>query len=65
MELSAQQPICGGVCGIVFDMLEVKVEHHKLVGLLQLLDVLEWKWDNIFMDFVVSLPITQKKFDSI
>jgi len=31
------------------------------VGLLQPLDVPEWKWDSVSMDFVVSLPLTQWK----
>ncbi|XP_073223383.1 uncharacterized protein [Cicer arietinum] len=44
---------------------KAKVEHQKPVGLLQSLDVPVWKWDSISMDFVVALPKTQKKFDSI
>ena len=31
---------------------QVKVEHQKLVGLLQPLPIPEWKWEMITMDFV-------------
>jgi hypothetical protein len=43
----------------------VKAEHQRPVGLLQLLKVLEWKWEDIGMDFIVGLPRTQKWYDSI
>jgi hypothetical protein len=33
--------------------------------LLQLLRISEWKWDDISMDFIVGLPLTARKFDSI
>jgi hypothetical protein len=42
-----------------------KIEHQKPSGLMQLLFVPEWKWDNISMDFVGALPKTVKGFDSI
>lgn len=35
-----------------------KVEHQKLYGLMQPLEIPEWKWDNISMDFVTGLPNT-------
>src|ERR1044072_9162582 len=44
---------------------KAKVEHQKPAGKLQSLDVPEWKWDNISMDFVTALPLTRKKFDAI
>ncbi|XP_050919640.1 uncharacterized protein LOC127137200 [Lathyrus oleraceus] len=42
-----------------------KVEHQRPGGLMQLLDVPEWKWDNISMDFVTGLPNTAKGNDVI
>jgi len=33
--------------------------------MLQSLDIPEWKWDSIVMNFVVGLPRTIQKFDSI
>jgi hypothetical protein len=35
---------------------QVKAEHQRPVGPLQPLSILEWKWDQIDMDFVVGLP---------
>jgi hypothetical protein len=34
-------------------------------GLLQSLSILEWKWDDISIDFIMGLPMTTFKFDSI
>ena len=44
---------------------QVKAEHQKPAGTLQNLDVPEWKWDMITMDFVVGLLKTQKGYNSI
>ena len=44
---------------------KAKIEHQKPAGMLQSLDIPEWKWDSIAMDFVVGLPRTVQKFDSI
>ena len=44
---------------------QVKVEHQRLAGKLQNLDIPEWKWDKITMDFIVGLPRTLKGYDSI
>ena len=42
-----------------------KIEHYKLMGLMQPLSIPEWKWDNVSMDFVSGLPKTAKGNDSI
>jgi IS30 family transposase len=43
----------------------VKAEHQRPAGLLQLMKILEWKWDEIGMDFITGLPRTQCGYDSI
>jgi hypothetical protein len=43
----------------------VKVEHQRPVRLLQPLKILESKWEEIGMDFMVRLPRTQVEYDSI
>lgn len=42
-----------------------KVEHQKPAGMMVPLDVPEWKWDSISMDFVTSLPNTPRGSDAI
>ena len=37
---------------------QVKAEHQKPAGLLQPLEVAEWKWEHVTMDFVTNLPWT-------
>jgi hypothetical protein len=37
----------------------------KPTELLQPLSILEWKWDNISMNFIVGLPMIAHKFDLI
>jgi hypothetical protein len=43
----------------------VKVEHQRPTRLLQPLKILEWKWEEIRIDFIVGLPHTQAGYDSI
>jgi hypothetical protein len=44
---------------------KVKADYMKPGGLLQLISIPEWKWDNISLDFIVCLPMTAHKFDLI
>jgi hypothetical protein len=44
---------------------KVKADYMKPGGLLQLLSILEWKWDDIRKYFIVGLPLTARKFHSI
>jgi hypothetical protein len=43
----------------------VKAEHQQPARLLQPLQVLEQKWEEISMDFIVGLPRMQLGYDSI
>jgi hypothetical protein len=43
----------------------VKAEHQWPARLLQPLQVPEWKWEDIAMDFIMGLPRTQSGYDSI
>jgi hypothetical protein len=44
---------------------KVKANYMKPGGLLQPLSILDWKWEDIGMDFIVGLPLTAYKSDSI
>ncbi|GKC20188.1 putative reverse transcriptase domain-containing protein, partial [Tanacetum coccineum] len=43
----------------------VKAEHQKPSGLLVQLEIPEWKWEKITMDFVTKLPRTANSYDTI
>ena len=43
----------------------VKAIHLKSARLLQLLPILGWKWEEISMDFIIGLPLTQQGHNSI
>jgi len=44
---------------------KVKIEHQRSGGTLEPLDIRQWKWDNISMDFVTHLPKPMRRHDSI
>jgi hypothetical protein len=44
---------------------KVKAEHQRLARLLQPMQIPEWKWEEVGMDFIVGLPRTQSGYDSI
>ena len=44
---------------------QVKVEHHKLAGLLKQLEVAKWKWEHVTMDLVTHLPWTPRRHDAV
>jgi hypothetical protein len=58
---------CETACYVVeCDMCRrVKADHMSSVGLLQPLSIPAWKWEDISMDFIVFLPLTSRKFNSI
>jgi hypothetical protein len=49
-------------CG-VYQM--VKAEHKRPAGLLKPLEIPEWKWKHITIDFVIGLPRTPRGKDAI
>ena len=44
---------------------QIKAEHQKSAELLQSLEVAEWKWEHVTMDFVTHLSRTQQKHDAV
>jgi hypothetical protein len=43
----------------------IKASHLKTACQMQPLSIPAWKWDDISMDFIVGLPLTARKHDSI
>ena len=43
----------------------VKAEHQRPAGLVQPMKIPKWKWEEVRMDFIVALPRTQRRYDSI
>ena len=44
---------------------QVKTEHQRPAGKIQLLPIPVWKWEKITMDFVTGLPRTRRQHDAI
>ena len=44
---------------------KIKAEHQRPAGELQPIEIPEWKWEQISMDFVVGLPKTTNGNDAI
>ena len=43
----------------------IKASHLKVASTLQPLSIPSWKWEDISMDFIIGLPNTSQKHDSI
>lgn len=44
---------------------KVKIENQRPSRLLQPLEIPEWRWEKIFIDFVMGLPNTRHGLDAI
>ena len=44
---------------------QVKADHQKTPGLLQPLEILDWKWEQVSLDFIDGLPRSRRGNESI
>jgi len=44
---------------------QVKIEHQRPAGVMQRIELPEWKWEHVTMDFVTGLPRTSRSHDAI
>ena len=44
---------------------QVKIEHQRPCDMMQSIEIPQWKWEDITMDFVVGLPKTRQQYDTI
>ncbi|KAL5538035.1 hypothetical protein UlMin_044852 [Ulmus minor] len=44
---------------------KIKAEHQRPAGVLQPIEIPEWKWEQISMDFVVGFPKTTNGYDAV
>ena len=54
-----------GLVGCCLTCQRVKASRQGPVGLLQLLNIPEWKWEEVNIDFISGLPKTRRGFDVI
>ncbi|GJT49607.1 putative reverse transcriptase domain-containing protein [Tanacetum coccineum] len=58
-------PCYGDLRSMCLTYAKVKAEHQRPSGLSVQPAILEWKWDNIMMDFITKLPKSSQGFDTI
>jgi hypothetical protein len=44
---------------------QIKIEHQRPGGVMQKMEIPQWKWEDITMDFIVGLPRMRRKHDAI